>query len=101
MTKLDAVETACSDLANEQTKVTFAAVAELTGISRTTLYNRPELRAVIDQHRNQPTDPRTLTSLTREIEHLRNALEAIADRLRRHEERLRRLEDRTAQQQAS
>jgi hypothetical protein len=101
MTNLHAVETACVDLTAEDTKVTFAAVAERTGLSRTTLYNNPDLRAVIDEHRNQPSDPRTLTSLTNEIGHLRTAVEAIADRLRQHEERLRHLENQQPRQQAN
>ncbi len=101
MTKLDDIEQACLDLTTEQIRVTFAAVAHRTGLSRTTLYNSPELRAVIDAHRNQPSDPRTLTSLAHEIGYLRVALETIADRVRQHEERLRHLEDRQPQQRAN
>lgn len=101
MTKLDSIETACADLTAAHTKITFAAVAERTGISRTTLYNHPELRAVIDEHRDRPSDPRTITSLTHEIGHLRTAVEAIADRLRQHEERLRHLEDRQPRKRAN
>lgn len=101
MTKLDSVETACVDLTTAHTKITFAAVAKQTGISRTTLYNHPELRAVIDEHRHRPSDPRTITSLTHEIRHLRTAIEAIADRVRQHEERLHHLEDRQPRQRAN
>ncbi len=82
VTKLDTVETACADLIAAHTKVTFTAVAVRTGISRTTLYNHPELRAVIDEHRYAPSDPRTLTSLMVEIGNLRTAFEAIAARVR-------------------
>lgn len=99
-TKLDAVETVCAELAAGNTKVTFAAVAERTGISRTTLYNHPELRAVIDEHREPSSDPRTLTSLMVEIGYLRTAVEAIATRVGKHEDRLRRLEHRQRRQQA-
>lgn len=89
---LTAVETACTELtANNQT-ITFTAIADHTGISRTTLYRNPALRAVIDRHRQRSNDPRTLTSLTAEIAHLRTGLEALADRVRHQEERLRHLE---------
>ena len=89
---LTIVETACAELAATATTITFTAVAEHTGISRTTLYRNPALRAAIDEHRHHSHNPRTITGLTAEINHLRVALEAIADRVRQHEERLRRLE---------
>jgi Family of unknown function (DUF6262) len=89
---LDLVEAACTALAAAGDAITFAAVAERTGISRTTLYRNPQLRAVIEDHRSHSHDRRTLTGVAAEIAHLRSALEAIADRVRRHEERLRRLE---------
>jgi hypothetical protein len=86
------VEAACTDLHNQGQPVTFTAVAHRTGISRTSLYRNPTLRAVIEEHRHHSHDPRTLTGLTAEIGHLRTAIEAIADRLRQQEERIRRLE---------
>ena len=89
---LELVETACAGLANQGEPITFTIVAELTGISRTTLYRNPQLRAVVEEHRNHTHDRRTLTGLGAEIAHLRTALEAVADRVRQHEERLRRLE---------
>lgn len=89
---LELVETACVELVNNETAITFTAIAEHTGISRTTLYRNPQLRAVIEEHRHHSHDPRTLTGLAAEISHLRTGLEAIADRIRQQEERLRRLE---------
>jgi Family of unknown function (DUF6262) len=89
---LAAVETACRELATASEPVTFTTIAERTGISRTTLYRNPELRAIIEEHRHHSHDPRTLTGLTAEIGHLRTAVEALADRVRHQEERLRRLE---------
>jgi AcrR family transcriptional regulator len=92
MNNLSTVEAACAELAETGHPITFTAIAEHTGISRTTLYRNPTLRAVIDEHRHNTNDPRTLTGLTTEIAHLRTGLEAIADRVRQQEERLRRLE---------
>ncbi|HQZ36340.1 MAG TPA: DUF6262 family protein [Ilumatobacteraceae bacterium] len=90
------VEAACAELAHQDQPITFTVVAELTGISRTTLYRNPQLRAIVDEHRHHTHDRRTLTGISAEISHLRTALEAVADRVRHHEERLRRLEGRTA-----
>ena len=89
---LHTVETACRELAANSQPVTFTTIAERTRISRTTLYRNPQLRAVIEDHRHQNHDPRTLTGLTVEIGHLRTAVEALADRVRHQEERIRRLE---------
>jgi len=92
---LKTVETACSELANQGEPITFTVIAELTSISRTTLYRNPQLRAVIDNHRSHTHDRRTLTGLATEIAHLRNSLEAIASRVHDQEERIRHLEGRT------
>jgi hypothetical protein len=91
---LNLVETACADLAAAGDPVTFTTIADRTGISRTTLYRNPQLRAIIEEHRQHSRDPRTLSGLGAEIAHLRTALQAVADRVRQHEERLRRLEPR-------
>ncbi len=93
-TKPALIETTCAELAAANEPITFTAVAQRTGISRTTLYRDPELRALIEEHKHRSHDPRTLTSLTAEIGHLRTALTALADRVRHQEERLRRLETR-------
>jgi hypothetical protein len=86
------IETACTELSTAGEAVTFAEVAARTQISRTTLYRRPDLRAVIDEHRSQGQNATTLTGLTIQIEQLRRSLEAVAAKVRRHEETIRRLE---------
>lgn len=94
-TNLETVEAACTHLAETGDQITFTAVAGHTGISRTTLYRNPQLRAVIDNHRSHSHQHNTLTGLAAEIAHLRTGLEALADRVRGQEERLRQLEGRT------
>ncbi len=91
---LTAVERACADLATTGDTVTFAAIADQTGLSRTTLYRDDALRAVIEEHRTHSRDARTLTGLHREIGHLRTAVGTLADRVRHQEERIRTLEQR-------
>jgi uncharacterized coiled-coil protein SlyX len=86
------VQRACADLAKAHQRVTFTAIADLTGLSRATLYRNPDLRAVIAEHRTRAAQAGTLDGLSTEIAHLRTALEALAAKVRRHEERLRRLE---------
>jgi hypothetical protein len=90
--ELAKVEAACAALAVDGKPVTFPRVATLTGISRTTLYRRADLRAVIDEHRARGRDASTLTGLAIQIDQLRHGLEAVAARVCRHEEQLRRLE---------
>jgi AcrR family transcriptional regulator len=90
--ELTRVETACADLAAAGQPVTFAEVAARAQISRTTLYRRPDLRAVIEEHRTRGQDASTLTGLSVQIDQLRRSLEAVAARVRHHEETLRRLE---------
>ena len=91
-TNITLIETVCHQLAASNEPVTFTTIAKRTGISRTTLYRDPQLRAVIEDHRHHSHDPRTLAGLTTEIGHLRTALIALADKVRQQEERLRRLE---------
>ncbi len=88
--RLHQVESACTELAAAQHRVTFDAVAERTHIGRATLYRNPELRAVIEEHRQHTVDPHTLTGLATQIDQLRQALDAVAARVRSHEEQLRR-----------
>ncbi len=95
-TNLETVEAACTHLAQTGEQITFTAVADHTGISRTTLYRNPQLRAVIENHRSHSHDRHTLTGLAAEIAHLRTGLEVLADRVRHQEERLRHLEGRTS-----
>ena len=86
------VEAACAELAAAGQPVTFADVAARARISRTTLYRRADLRAVVDEHRARGHDATTLTGLTVQIDQLRRSLEAVAAKVRRHEETIRRLE---------
>ena len=85
------VEKACAQLTADGTPITADAVAALAGIGRATLYRRPELRALIEEHRQQARDALTLTGLAVQIDQLRDSLEAVAGNVRRHEEQLRRL----------
>ena len=75
---LTRAEAACAELAATGQPITFTAVAVLARISRTTLYRRADLRAVIDDHRTRGQDASTLTSLTIQIDQLRRSLEAVA-----------------------
>lgn len=86
------VENACSALHRDAKPITFVSVALLVGISRTSLYRDPSLRAVVDEYRLARADPRTLSELTREVDHFRTAVELLADRVRHHEEQLRQFE---------
>ena len=90
--ELARVEAACTALAAAGQPVTFGEVAARAGVSRTTLYRRADLRAVIDEHRARGRDATALTGLAVQIDQLRRSLEAVAARVRRHEEQLRRHE---------
>jgi hypothetical protein len=90
--QLARVEAACAELAATGQPVTFKEIAARTQISRTTLYRRADLRAVVDEHRARGHDATTLTGLTVQIDQLRRSLEAVAAKVRRHEETIRRLE---------
>ncbi len=85
------VEQACRHLLTTGDDVTFDAVAAHAGIGRATLYRRPELRAIVEEHRQRGREALTLTGLQVQIDQLRAALEAVAANTRRHEEQLRRL----------
>ena len=91
------VERACAELAASGRPITFKDVAALAGTSRTTLYRRPDLRAVIEDHRSRGKEANTLSGLTVQIDQLRRGLEAVADKVRRHEEILRQIERRSRQ----
>jgi Family of unknown function (DUF6262) len=86
-----AVRDACARLASTGKAVTFTAVAEQTGISRTTLYRRPDLRELIEQHRGTAQNTLAPAQLAAQIDQLRHTLEAVAATVRRHEEQLRAL----------
>jgi hypothetical protein len=89
MTRIGA---ACADLAAAGQPITFTQVAARAQISRTTLYRRPDLRAVIDDHRARGPGASTIAGLSTQIDQLRHSLEAVAAKVRRHEETIRRLE---------
>ena len=88
---LKRVESACAELAQTAQPVTFTTVAARAHIGRATLYRRPELRALVEEHRARAREAHTLSGLATEIHHLRSALEAVADKVRHHDEALRRL----------
>jgi AcrR family transcriptional regulator len=90
--ELARIEAACAELAAAGKPITFKEIAARAEISRTTLYRRPDLRAVIDEHRARGQDASTLTGLAVQIDQLRRSLEAVAAKVRRHEETIRRLE---------
>jgi len=90
--QLTRIEAACAELAAAGQPVTFREVAARAQISRTTLYRRADLRAVIEEHRALGRDATTLSGLAVQIDQLRRSLEAVAAKVRRHEEQLRRLE---------
>ena len=76
--------------------VTFAAVAEHSGISRATCYRDRQLRAIIDAYRSRHGELLTISGLADRLDNLTQALEAIAAKVRRQEEELRTLKRRTA-----
>ncbi|HEV8555461.1 MAG TPA: hypothetical protein VGR06_03570, partial [Actinophytocola sp.] len=85
------VEQACRDLAASDPPITFPAVATHSRIGRATLYRHPELRALIEEHRQHHRDALTLSGLAVQLDQLRATLDAIAAKVRRHEEQLRTL----------
>ena len=89
--RLARVEQACIDLAAAGDEITFDAVAARVGIGRATLYRRPELHAIVTEHRQRGQDALTLTGLAVQLDQLRAGLEAVAAKVRHHEELLRRL----------
>jgi len=95
-TATDRVRAACEQLLAAGRDVTFAAVAEHSGISRATCYRDRQLRAIIDTYRSRHGDMLTLTGLADRVDNLTQALEAVAATVRRQEEELRTLKRRTA-----
>ena len=86
-----AVRDACTTIAATGKTVTFTAVAEQTGISRTTLYRRHGLRQLIEQHRQTRSDDLSPAQLADLGCQLQQALEAVAATVRQHDEQLRAL----------
>jgi hypothetical protein len=89
--RLARVEQACSELVAAGEQVTFDAVAAKAAIGRATLYRRPELHAVVTEHRWRGAEALTLTGLVVQLDQLRQVVEAMAAKLRHHEELLRKL----------
>ncbi|MEX5637853.1 helix-turn-helix domain-containing protein [Parafrankia sp. FMc2] len=61
------VERVLTTLTSTNQQVSFTAVAAATGISRTTLYRDPRLRALVEEHRNHAREARTLTGVATEL----------------------------------
>ena len=95
-TPTDRVRTACEQLLAAGHDVTFAAVAEHSGISRATCYRDRQLRAIIDAYRSRHGELLTISGLADRLDNLTQALEAIAAKVRRQEEEIRTLKRRTA-----
>ena len=95
-TPTDRVRSACEQLLAAGRDVTFAAVAEHSGISRATCYRDRQLRAVIDAYRSRHGEMLTITGLADRLDNLSQALDAVAAKVRRHEEELRTLKRRAA-----
>jgi AcrR family transcriptional regulator len=85
------VESACTQLVERGVAVTFAAVATHAGVAKATLYRRPELRAIVEEHRRGDREAHSLSGIVVELDLLRQGLEAVAAKVRRHEEELRAL----------
>jgi len=94
-TPTDRVRTGCEQLLAAGRDVTFAAVAEHSGISRATCYRDRQLRGVIDTYRSRHGEMLTLTGLADRLDNLTQALDALAVKVRRQEEELRTLKRRT------
>jgi Family of unknown function (DUF6262) len=95
-TPTDRVRSACEQLLAAGRDVTFAAVAEHSGISRATCYRNRQLRAVIDAYRSRHGEMLTITGLADRLDNLTQALDAVAAKVRRQEEELRTLKRRAA-----
>jgi len=89
-TTLNQIERACADLARNGHPITIAAVAEHAGISRSTIYRNPTLRAIIEHHQQAAPDG-SITAITDELATLRQAVQTLADTVRHHDTQLRRL----------
>jgi AcrR family transcriptional regulator len=85
------VESACTQLVERGEAVTFAAIATTAGVAKATLYRRPELRAIVEEHRRGDREAHSLSGIVIELNLLRQGLEAVAAKVRLHEEELRSL----------
>lgn len=94
-TPTNRVRAACERLLAAGSDVTFAAVAQASGISRATCYRDRQLRAVIDTYRSRHGEMLTITGLADRVDNLTQALDAVAAKVRRQEEELRALKRET------
>jgi hypothetical protein len=94
-TPTDRVRAACEQILAAGRDVTFAAVAEHSGISSATCYRDRQLRAIIDAYRSRHGELLTISGLADRLDNLTQALEAIAAKVRRQEEEIRTLKRRT------
>lgn len=85
---LNQIERACADLARDGHPITIAAVAQRTGIARSTIYRNLELRAIIEHHRQTAPDG-TITAITDELATLRATVQTLADTVRQHDAQIR------------
>jgi hypothetical protein len=92
------MESACNQLVERGETVTFAAVATHPGVAKATLYRRPELRAIVEDHRLGDREAHSLSGIVVEIDLLRGGLEAVAAKVRRNEEELRSLRRQVSKQ---
>lgn len=87
---LNQIERVCADLARDGHPITIAAVADRAGIARSTIYRNPELRTMIEHHRQTAPDG-TITAITDELATLRASIQTLADTVRQHDAKIRRL----------
>jgi predicted DNA-binding transcriptional regulator YafY len=95
-TPTDRVRSACEQLLATGRDVTFAAVAQHSGISRATCYRDRQLRTIIDTYRSRHGELLTITALADRLDNLTQALDAVAAKVRRQEEELRTLKRQAA-----
>lgn len=100
-TRIEHVRAACEELLANGRDITFAAVAQDSGVSRATCYRDRELRTIIDTYRSPHGDMLTLTGLAGQVDNLTQTLEALAERVRRQEEELRTLKRAPTTRQAA
>ncbi|MFC5338932.1 hypothetical protein [Leucobacter denitrificans] len=89
-TSLWQVERVCVELSRDSRRVTFTAIAKLTGIARSTLYRNPTLHAMIAHYRSNTPDP-GMTALTDELVTLRATVETLAKTVQNHETMIRQI----------
>lgn len=87
---LRVVQKACAELAHNDHPITFTAVANLTGLARSTLHRNPTIREFINAEKYQRGQPCEV-ALSEEIATLRLSIETLAQQVRKHEKQIRQL----------